>query len=351
MLDSRNLRPWFLAVTFLTISFTGLPVRGQGITLTGVGPINRSMGGAGTAAPLDAIGAIHWNPGSISGMACNEVSFGFEALLSDIELSSTVGGVTNTTNSEPGVAPIPSVGWVHRREGSPVSLGLGLYGIAGFRLNHRQDPANLVLASGPIFADAEFLQLAPTVAVALTDRLSVGISPTVTLGKVTLDPLGPSVITPDPTPGSGNRVHWGGGVQAGVYYVTDRDWQLGFTFKSRQFFEEFRFFTPTRVFGFDMDYPMILSLGAAYTGLDRWVFALDARYFDFANTPGFRELGWSNVFAMAVGTQYQLNDCWYVRLGYNHNQNPISSMDAGVNLSTPLIQEHNVAAGLTYRFA
>jgi hypothetical protein len=37
-----------------------------GATLTGVGPINRSMGGASTAAPLDTLGAFMWNPATIT---------------------------------------------------------------------------------------------------------------------------------------------------------------------------------------------------------------------------------------------------------------------------------------------
>src|SRR5262245_13418209 len=81
-----------LFVTFL--SYGGI-ASGQGIAVTGVGPVNRSMGGAGTAAPLEAVGALHWNPGSISALPTSEVSFGAELLLADIDLISTVGGVTS----------------------------------------------------------------------------------------------------------------------------------------------------------------------------------------------------------------------------------------------------------------
>ena len=36
----------------------------SGHVLDAVGPVNQSMGGAGTAMPLDAMGALHWNPAS-----------------------------------------------------------------------------------------------------------------------------------------------------------------------------------------------------------------------------------------------------------------------------------------------
>jgi long-chain fatty acid transport protein len=96
---------------------------------------------------------------------------------------------------------------------------------------------------------------------------------------------------------------------------------------------------------------MILSLGLSYTGFENWVFAADARYHDFKNTDGFDVLGWSNVFAGAFGAQYQVNDCWHVRAGYNFNQNPIQDSDVLTNIATPLIQDHNISAGTSYRIA
>lgn len=325
--------------------------RGQGIAVTGVGPVNRSMGGAGTAAPLEAIGALHWNPGSISALPASELSVGAEMLLANINLTSTVGGVTGSTSGEAGVAPIPSIGWVHHLDDSPTTVGLGIYGIGGFRNNMPADPTNPLLAAGPLFADAEILQIAPTVSYALSDRLSIGMAPTLTAARVMFDPLGPSPIVPAPTPGSGNRVHFGGGFQVGLYYVTESFWQFGFTFKSPQWFEDFRFFTPAGVAKFDLDYPMILSLGTAYSGFENWLFAFDVRYFDYDNTAGFSQFGWSNVFAGAMGVQYRVNDCWSLRGGYNFNQNPIHSDDAATNISDPLIQQQNISAGLSYRIA
>lgn len=327
------------------------PLWAQGIAVTGVGPVNRSMGGAGTAAPLEAIGALHWNPASISALPTSEVSFGMELLFPDVELTSSVGGFAGTTSGESGVAPIPAVGWVHHLEDRPVTIGLGLYGIGGFRNNLPADPTNPVLMTGPIFADAEIQQIAPTVSYAISDRLSIGIAPTITAARMMFDPLGPSPITPLPTPGSGNRVHWGAGVQAGVYYIADSCWHYGFTIKSPQWMEDFQFFTPAGVTTFDLDYPLILSLGVAYSGWENWIFAMDARYFDYENTPGFREFGWSSVFAGAVGAQYRINDCWRLRGGYNFNQNPLHADDAAANLSVPLIQEQNFSAGISYRFS
>src|ERR1700724_1691834 len=62
----------------------------EGIVLTGAGAVNRSMGGAATAAPIDATGALYWNPASITGLKRSEMEFGMELLFPHTTLSSSV---------------------------------------------------------------------------------------------------------------------------------------------------------------------------------------------------------------------------------------------------------------------
>ena len=328
----------------------GGSLHAQGIALTVVGPVNRSMGGAGTAAPLDAMGALHWNPGSISALPSNEIGFGVELLNADIKTSSSLFG---SVTGDAGWSSAPAIGWVHHLEGTPMTIGLGVFGVAGFKNNM---PSNLLFSGGvppgaPAYASAEILQIAPTLSYQLTDKLSVGLAPTITTETVNFMPLGPSVITPVPTPGQGNRMHWGGGFQIGAFYKGDNGVNAGFSVKSKQWIEELKFFTPTGTTHFNLDYPMILSLGLSYTGMENWVFAIDGRYFDYEHTDGYRELGWRSVFAGAIGAQYRMSDQLTARLGYNFNQNPIQSGVVATNLLSPLIQDQNVSAGATYKFS
>jgi long-chain fatty acid transport protein len=263
--------------------------------------------------------------------------------------------------------------WVHQPKNSRWTYGLGLFGIAGFRSNYPSSLSNPVLLPqsigglGRIYTEGEFLQLAPTVAYALSDRLSVGIAPTVTLARVAIDPLvfASPVAGEGYTSGRGTRYHWGGGAQAGIYYIHDRHVHLGFSIKSPQWFEPFRFYTEDvlgapRVVELDIDYPMILSLGTAYTGFEDWVFAADFRYFDYKNTDGFGNqagfdgdsavtgLGWSNVFSVTTGVQHRLTDRLYWRMGYTYQQNPIHSADVFFNVGSPLIIQHVLGVGASY---
>ncbi len=382
-----------LVSLLVTMSAATASVRAQGIALSGVGPVNRAMGGAGTAAPLDAGGALHWNPASISGMPQSEMMVGLELLLASAELSSRIepgalgGGfppvpLSGADRSEPGVSPIPAIALVHKPEDSRWTYGLGLFGIAGFRSNYPASATNPILTPqnntpggfgglGRVFAEAEIMQIVPTASYAVTDNLSIGFAPTVTLARVAADPL--FLVAPDDADGSGvprypsgrgNRYSWGGGFQIGIYYITDNYWHFGASVKSPQWFEEIRFFTEDeiglpRTEKVKFDYPMIISLGTAYSGFENWVFACDLRYFDYANTDGFgpsgfapdgsvRGLGWSNIFSVHMGVQYKATECLYLRGGYYYAQNPIHSSDVLFNVASPLITQHVVSVGASY---
>ncbi len=356
MLKKVFTRLFVCTVLILTALAPLSQLQAQGIAVTGVGPVNRSMGGAGTAAPLDAIGALHWNPGSISALQCNEIGFGTELLSASITLSSNFGpGASGSTNSDAGWAAIPTIGWVHHLDGTPMTIGMGIYGVAGFKNNMPRDLTNPVLDGttipgvGPAFGSAEILQIAPTLSYQLTDRLSVGLAPTITTQTVVLDPLGPP-ITAAITDAQGNRMAWGGGFQVGAYYRSEYGINAGATFKSKQWIETLDFQTAGGRVTFNLDYPTIVSLGLSYTGMENWTFAIDGRYFDYEHTDGYRELGWRSVFAGAVGVQYRATDRLSARFGYNFNQNPIESGAVATNLISPLIQDMNFSTGATYMF-
>ncbi len=353
---------------------------GQGLMIPMHGPINRSMGGAATAAPLDATGALYWNPASISGLAQSELEFGLELVIPDLVTESSIVGLgSGATAAEPGVSPVPTVGWVHQPPDSCFTYGLGLIPVAGFKTNFPASLTNPILTPqsnapdfpggfGRLFTQAEFFQLLPMVSCAVTERLSVGGGPTVSLGELVIDPL--VFAAPDDADGSwaprypsgrGTRMAWGGGAQVGVYYIMDNGLHLGANIKSPQWMEKFRYFTEDelgrpRTEKVSFDLPMIVTVGTAYSGIDGIVLAVDLRYIDFKNTDGLGDegfnadgsvkgLGWSSVLAVATGLQLKLSDCLYLRGGYTYNQSPIHSSDVTVAVGAPLYYQHEVSVG------
>src|SRR5438552_3599267 len=83
-----------LALALVTLAMDGLPARAQiGPILTGQGPVNRSMGGASVAAPLDSLGALYWNPAATSAVP-NSADFAVELVFPQSRLSSSLSANT-----------------------------------------------------------------------------------------------------------------------------------------------------------------------------------------------------------------------------------------------------------------
>ncbi|MCA9120637.1 MAG: outer membrane protein transport protein [Planctomycetaceae bacterium] len=318
-----------------------------GHVIDAVGPINQSMGGAGTALPLDSMGALHWNPASITGLS-SELGFGFAAFAPQTELSSRLEAgafgpgipataMEGTTSSDTDISPIPSLGFVCSPEGSDWSYGLGGFAIGGFGVDFpasttnpilTPQPANGGFGFGSIFSQFQLMQFAPTVAYRWSDRVSLGFAPTINWSTLAISPF--SATTPN-----GNGTYpsaaqtdaaWGLGYQIGVYYEDPcSGWHAGMSYKSTQWFQSYKFNSQDhlgapRQLVFEMDYPSILSLGLGYTGFDRLSLAADVRYIDYENTKGFQAagfdgtgavtgFGWNSIWSFSVGGQFMVTDC------------------------------------------
>jgi long-chain fatty acid transport protein len=362
------------ALTLLLGVLANSTVLAQGTIFSSAGPVNRSMGGASVAAPIDAIGAVYWNPASISGMPKSETAFGLGVLMPNHTVTASVPGLSGSTDADPGAFPIPNIGWVHRTANKAVTLGLGVNTVGGFGTNLPADPGNPALAValgglGTVSSNALFLQIAPVLSFALQDNFSVAAGPTITAGRITIEPM----VFDSPNASGyatahATRYHWGGGFQLGAYYIHDDCWRFGASFKSPTWMETFEANAEDdagnpRVLTAEVDLPMIVSLGTSYSRCDDWLFALDLRWFDFKNTDGFGDpaifdatgalggIDQSSVLAVAFGAQRKVNDRLTVRGGYSFNQSPTKDSESFYNIATPLIYEHILSTGLSYSFS
>jgi long-chain fatty acid transport protein len=375
-----------LTLALLTIALQAPPAWAQiGPILTSQGPVDRSMGGAAVAAPLDTLGALYWNPATTSALP-NSMDFGVELVRVQSRLSSSlpadafgpgIPAVGAGTDADNGITTLPSLGLVYRPADSSLTYGLGIFAVAGFSVNYPASSTNPILTPQPpngvglgnVYSNLQVLQIAPTLSLQVTDRLSIGGGPTVDLATFQANPFILTAPNADGSYPSATHTHttWGMGAQLGVYYTLDDGWRVGASLKSPQWFDAFEFNTTDshglpRTVTFRADLPMIPSVGVAYSGWERWLFAADFRYVDFGNADGFRQsgfdttgtlrgLGWESVFAMSLGAQYELNDCVSLRLGYSFNQNPISNSEASANVASPTILENTVYVGASFKLS
>jgi long-chain fatty acid transport protein len=370
---------------FLSLGL-GTTARGQGIIIPSAGPINSAMAGASTAAPVD-FGASYWNPAILSGLEDQEFLLGSALVFPSIHLQSSlpagsVGGLFPPTNrfgmvrSDSGVGSGVATGFSFRlQDGSPLTLGLGVFGLVGGGVNFpgslttpvvtpRQPPN--YFGVGPIFASVSMIAINPMASLQLTDELAVGIGPVITAGT---DIFNPAFFAPGPKdatglrtfpPGTDGRPFWGGGFQVGLFYQLNENWNLGFSYKSPVWQERWHYnssypdLAPRRI-GLQADLPEIFSWGIAYKGLPRTLIDVDLRYFDYANTELFGQkvtdggLGWRSVFAVALGAQYQATDRLTFRAGYLFNTNPIPAPVTLFNVQAPAIVEHTLSLGASYQ--
>jgi long-chain fatty acid transport protein len=376
-----------MAAAIGLIAVCATPAKAQGIIAPGAGPINRSMAGASTAAPVD-FGSSYWNPANLSGLDRSEFLLGSELIIPSTHLTTSLSagaingvlplrGRYGTSRSDSGVIPNLATGVAFRlSDDSLVTFGLGIFGFVGGNVNYAGKPSIPLLSPnrpprtfgfGPIYANASFLALNPMASYRVSDRLSIGGGPVITSGTMSLSPAffapGPKnaggVLSTFPS-GTNSRPFWGGGFQIGGLFELNENWNLGFSYKSPVWQERWGFnaanpdLSPRRI-GVQAQIPAIYSWGVAYKGIDRALIDVDLRYFDYANAALFGQsvrdggLGWRGVFAVATGGQYALTDRLTLRAGYLFNTNPIPTEGTLFNVQLPGIIQHTLSFGASYK--
>jgi long-chain fatty acid transport protein len=359
---------------------------GQGIIIPSAGPINSAMAGASTAAPVD-FGSSYWNPALISALDDQEMLLGSALSFPSIHLQSSiaadsVGGVFPPTNrfgearSDSGVGAGVATGIAFRlRDDSPLTLGMGVFGLVGGGVNFPGQTTTPVLAPrippsyfgvGPIYSNVSLLSVVPSASLQLTDKLAFGFGPIITSGVPSFNP---AFFAPGPKdkfglltfPAATNaRPYWGAGFQVGLFYELNENWNLGFSYKSPIWQEKWEFNAATpnlvgRRIGILASIPEMFSWGVAFKGLPRTLIDVDLRYIDYANTSLFGQkvvdggLGWQSVFAVAIGGQYQATDRLTLRAGYLYNTNPIPNPVTLFNVQAPGVITNTITLGASYQ--
>lgn len=353
----------------------------DGHVLHGVGSINQSMGGAGIATSIDAIGSNHNNVSSISFLQRDSVELGAELFMPDRSMTGSTPFASGTVDSKTREAVIPSFGVAYKIDDA-WTFGFTAVGVGGFGVDY---PANLPNPSGQfnplavpqqyggfgsIYSNYQFLQMTPSIAYRITPEFSIGLGYNLDYSTLAVDPWPAAPPNASGYPGgSHSATAWGQGFTVGATYKVLSNLALGFSFKSPQWFNDFSWNSqypngdPAR-FNFRLDYPLILGGGVKYTPLDDLILALDLRWINYSGTEGFhaknfapsptgpyvKGFGWQDIFTVALGAQYKINSRFTVRAGYNYSDNPIPSNQQFFNVFAPAIVQHHLTVGGGFNF-
>ena len=384
-----------LKVLLLLASMALVPgsVFAQGHMIQGVGPVNSAMGGAGTALPNESLGALTFNPALITEVKGNQLSFTNEFGMDDIQIDTTVGGRTGHAESTKQVTVLPGFGWMMRDPNKKLALGFGLIGLGGFRTDYKQDDASILFAQPPagfgrIFAEYRLTKIPVALALALTPKLSVGVSANVYLGEFGVAPLPYKFFDVD---AAGNRWYQSAGkmtnryalsAQVGVLYKVNDKVNLGASITTPQNFKAYSWNSTnanpsSRQFGqgtkvsYDLDGPMVVSAGTGLTLSPKTKVALDGMFTKYEGVHGFGgpggvipatstagvsggtspgglvdPFGWKNIWTVKAGVQQQVTDKAIVRAGYHYSQSPIQSKNVLSATGAPLTTTSQYSVGL-----
>ncbi len=373
--------------------FTSITFAQAGHIMQGVGSFNMSMGGASTAQPLDIEGALQWNPASISVFNKKILAFDAGLFFSSPNLSSSLPAgilgpgapaVSGTTKDARGVSPMPSFAIVWGKEGSKHTYGFSMFGISGFGVTFPQESNNPLSSSfnpainsnpilypqqargfGRLRSNYMLMQTGFTYAYNLSDKVSIGIEPTVNFAILEVDPN--PIASPSPTLGypesdAANAIGFGG--QIGIFYDSGIGFKLGMSYKTEQFFSDLNFSgkyldgSKAPNVKFKMNYPAIFSVGIGYSA-KKYDFALDYRSANYENANGFAEkgwtptgsvagFGWQNINIISAGLQLKFINKLPLRFGYTYSSNPIQSALAMYSVEATAVIKNAFQFGFGY---
>jgi long-chain fatty acid transport protein len=377
------------AVAFMVSSLAALchESRAQGIVAPGAGPILRSFGGTAIAAPLDAVGALYWNPATLSFLD-KRIDIGAEGFLKSQHVESTIPAnllgpgnpptsVTGKTKSSDGFQLAPAVAAVFRFPGNRwgnLTLSGGIIPYSGGGSNYPADPNNPSLAGlGGWYNNFIIITFPMAASYKFSKRLSLGLA----LDPATVTWQWSRAIFAHPEMATINNVRvtqyvpafatsptYGVGVHAGGYYHFDSGLGLGLMIKSPIFFQTIDYTTTTllgqpRTVSVKLDTPPFIGVGVSYDSVSKWLFALDLKYAFYQHNTGYygqqdffqadgtiNGLGYDNALAVTTGVQYKPNDKLSARLGYKYSTRVVPN-DPTFELTSSSLR-HAVGGGISY---
>ncbi len=302
----------------------------NGTQLIGIGPISRSMGGVGIAAPQDAISAVFSNPaGMCFGPYCPTSQFDFAGTLFMPEPKAEVqaSGQTFKANSRDNNYAIPAIGFsvpIGEAE-SRWRFGLSAYGVSGLGVDYRDtaiDQPNFFfggtqpLASG-VYTNTQLMKFAPTIAYQALMNLSVGVSAQVNYSALDL--------------GDGSVAAYSYGVKIGGIYKPIDPLSIGLVYTSPQkatYNHVFDFNGNGRRQNLTLEQPQELGLGVAYEFFGpRLLLETNAKWINWSDADGFEDFDWDDQYVFAVGAQWEAIDHLFFRVGYNYAESPLDEND------------------------
>jgi long-chain fatty acid transport protein len=366
----------------------------DGYFANGYGMKAIGMGGAAVAVALEPFGGAV-NPGAMSFLD-TQWQVGLSWFSPDREASrsgSGMAGIDGSVTSGSTNFFIPEFGWNWRYR-PDLAFGISVYGNGGMNtdypggqisqmsacgaFNPNPGPYNLLCGNGSLGVDLMQLMIAPYVSWQFMPGQSIGIAPTLAYQRFEAYGLqafdNPMLSTaPGSVTNNGYSSSWGGGVRIGWMGQFSEQFALGAAYATKMWMGAFDDYRGLFAQAGDFDIPSNFTLGGAWRPTEQWLLALDFQRIFYSdaksvsnpssligncamgdssaclggsNGAGF---GWRDINVWKFGVQYQLNEQWTLRGGYNYTQNPVQAQDVTFNILAPGIVQNQWTLGGTWK--
>ena len=307
----------FALLASLTIVLAAVPaaMATNGTSLIGIGPISRAMGGAGVAAPQDAVSAIFANPAA----ACfSPYCPGSSVDFAGTWFNPNVDGKT-VNNSLPPPFPIPTAEAESQLNpfvvpaigvSTPINeklrFGIGMYGVSGLGADYKGT------SLPPIYTQLQTMKFAPNLAWLITPDFSVGASVEVVWQNLDL--------------GQGATHDYALGLQLGVLYRLGK-FNIGASYTTPESVTHKNvsdFNDPSgELYDLEIESPHTFKFGVAFEPNTSVLLEVYSRWYGWGSAAGYKDFGWDDQWVFGIGGQWRLADRWALRLGYNYGETPL----------------------------
>jgi long-chain fatty acid transport protein len=351
----------------------------------GYGMKAKGMGGASIASTDNAFAGAN-NPAT-SAWAGNRFEAGVDWFSPKRSASrtGTQGGFADG-NLESGSNNflIPEFGYNKQLDGAR-SFGVTVYGNGGMNTDYPVDQGfgQSVLGSTGMGVDMVQLVVAPTFAMKLDDKHSVGISPLFIVQQFSVKgvhnfsaahnlPAYPqgmprsSSINPEAMTNRGYDQSTGLGVRLGYLGKVTPQLNLGVSYSPKTKMSKFGDYEGFFADAGSFDIPENYVVGLSYQANSQWLVAMDYQrinYGDVASianpgsnmfpvaafgSPQGAGFGWKSINVIKLGTEWKYSTNLTLRAGLNLSDNPIGSSEVGFNRMAPGVITTHYTLGGTY---
>ncbi len=338
------------------------PVAAGGLYVSEFATSDMGAAGAGALARGEDAASAVANPSTMTRLDSHQLNLGLAPGASIVKFDKDTGTGNNGGN-QGGLIPLVGGAYVHKIS-DRFRAGLGLFSISGAALDPKSDWAGRNQVTDiQLFT----LTIIPTVAVRLTDWLSVGAGPAVTYAtldwKLKVGPPGPTQLDVK----LDDLDDWAVAAFVGVLIEPSDEFRVGLVYQSETNLKlsgDVKVRGPGSL-GPSLDVKLELPLAHAFRADAIWqatddlAFSFGGAFENWSNLedtdldlgPVESEvhLGFKDTWKLRGGVHYQLNERWMVQTGLSYDSSALNTSDRTAAL--PVDEQWRWGIGGTYAWS